>query len=504
MRYLPTPQQMAAADEAAIAAGTPPELLMDRAGRAVARAVLDVAGRRYGLRVAVVCGNGNNGGDGFVAARVLQREGASVRVLSVGDVRTARGAAADHLAAWFSEGGSVDAFEVDALERADVVVDAVFGTGFRGRAEGEAGQALEAMSRLDVPVVAVDIPSGVDGGSGRCEGPCVAATMTVAMGAEKIGTAIGEGATRAGTVQVADIGIPVESGIAMMIESDDVARAIPARPADSHKRSSGTVLLFAGSDEMTGAALLTARGALRAGCGYVNLVAPERVRAAAAEAVPELVTQTVSGSTLGPDALEASKDLLAKADAIAIGPGIGRGHSQRGLLERLVHETELPIVADADALNVAAEDPSMLEERHAPLTITPHPAELARLLGTSTSDVQDERLGAVTEAARRFGCVVLLKGHRSLIADAGGRVVVNPTGGPELATAGTGDVLTGACAAYLAAGLDPFTATWASAYVHGVAGTLAAAARGSSGVVAGDVAEALGEAADLVVEGSWF
>ena len=505
MRPLPTPQQMSAADEAAIAAGTPADVLMDRAGRAVARAVLDVSQRRYGLRVAIVCGKGNNGGDGFVAARALAREGVAVTVLAVGDVDGSEGAAALHLGAWRAEGGAVAPFEVDALEDADVVVDAVFGTGFRGRAEGEAAQALEAMSRMDVPVVAVDIPSGVDGTTGRCEGPCVNADVTVAMGAEKIGTAIGDGAARAGTVVVADIGIPVEDAIASLIEPLDVATAIPPRPVDSHKRSSGTVLVLAGSDAMPGAPLLTVRAALRAGSGYVNLATTTAVKAAASESVPEAVIQVVSDDgALGPDAIERAKDLMMKADAIAIGPGMGTGTGQRELVARLLTETGVPVVADADALNVLAEDTSVLEDADAPLVLTPHPAELARLLAASTSDVQNERLAAVTEAARRFGCVVLLKGHRSLIAAPDGTVVVNPSGGPELATAGTGDVLTGACASYLAAGLDPFTATWSSAYVHGAAGALAAASRGSRGVVAWDVAENLGDAADRIVEGSWF
>lgn len=504
MRLLPTPEQMAAADRQVIAAGTPATVLMDRAGRAVARAVLDVAGRRYGLRVAVVCGKGNNGGDGFVAARVLAREGASVGVLAVGEIESVAGPAKHHLEAWLGRGGSVDPFEVDALDDVDVAVDAVFGTGFHGPAEGEAAQALEALSRLDVPVVSVDIPSGVDGSTGRCDGPCVSATVTVALGAEKIGTAIGDGATHAGSVVVADIGIPVDDAAAAMVESADVASAIPARPADSHKRSSGTVLVYAGSDAMPGAATLTTRGALRGGSGYVNLVTTQRVASSVAEVAPEVVVRLVTGATLGPDALEASKDFRERADAVAIGPGVGTAEGQRALVQRLLGEADVPLVVDADALNVIAEDTSVLQGASTAVTLTPHPAELARLLATSTADVQSDRLGAAVEAARRFGCVVLLKGHRSLIAAPDGRVVVNPTGGPELATAGTGDVLTGVCAGYLASGMEPFTATWAAAFVHGASGMVAAVNRGTQGVVAWDVAENLGEATELILEGSWF
>lgn len=495
---------MAEADRAAIAAGTAAEVLMDRAGRAVARAVLDAAGSRYGTRVAIACGKGNNGGDGFVAARVLSREGLSVRVAGVGDVRGSEGAAAHHLARWENVGGRIESTLDAALEGADVVVDAIFGTGFRGEAEGDAAAAIEAINGSGATVVAVDIPSGVDGASGRCKGVCVDADITVAMGAEKIGTAIGDGAGHAGTVVVADIGIPVTDAAAKLIEPLDVARALPRRSPDSHKRSSGSVVVVAGSDAMTGAALLTARAALRAGSGYVNLITTQAVRAAAAETIPEVIVQVVEGAVLGPGALDGAGALLERADAVAIGPGLGTGNDQRELLERVVRDVELPVVADADALNVIADDPSILKARKRPLVLTPHPAELARLLGIDTQEVQGDRLAAVTEAARRFGCVVLLKGHRSLIAAPDGGVVVNPAGGPELATAGTGDVLTGACAAYLAAGLDPVVATWASAYVHGAAGALAAVGSGENGVIAGDVAENLGDAADRIVEGSWF
>ena len=474
---------MAAADRAAIEAGTPAEELMDRAGRAVARAVLDLAGRRYGLRVVVLCGKGSNGGDGVVAARALTRFGASVRVVDMESLGT---------------------FDVAMLERADVIVDALFGTGFRGAIEGAAARAVDAANRSEAAIVAADIPSGVDGKTGLCSGPCIDADITVAMGAQKIGTAIGPGALRAGTVVVADIGIPVEEAVATMIEPWDVARALPGRAGDSHKRSSGSVVVVGGSDEMTGAPLLTARAALRSGSGYVNLVTTPAVSAVAAKASPELVIHVEPEGFIGPDALDRARDVVKRADAVAIGPGLGTGSQQRELVERALGSIEAPVVADADALNLVAENPGPAESRSAPLIMTPHPAELARLLGTDTNDVQEDRLGSVAEAARRFGCTVVLKGHRSLIANPIGDIYVNPTGGPELATAGTGDVLTGVCAAYVAAGLDPTSAAWAGAYVHGAAGSLAAEEHGTNGVVAWDVAENLGRAAERIVEGKWF
>ena len=494
---------MAAADAATIDRGTPAEVLMDRAGRAVARAVIDVVERRYGSKVVIVCGKGNNGGDGFVAARALVREGLSVRCLSVGDVASSTGAAAHHYEKWLAGGGTVEPFEVDELV-GDIAVDAIFGTGFRGIAEGEASQAIEALTRFPGPVVAVDIPSGVDGATGRCEGPCVDADVTVAMGAEKIGTAVGEGGERAGAVVVAEIGIPVTDAVAQMVEGPDVAEALPERSQGSHKRSSGTVVVLAGSDSMPGAALLTCRAALRAGSGYVNLATTDGVRSAAAETIPEVVSVLASDSdVLTSDAIERAKPALEKADALAVGPGLSTGSGQRALIERIVREVDLPFVADADALNVLAEDPAILADRRAPAVLTPHPAELARLLAVDTARVQKDRVAAASEAATRFGCVVVLKGHRTVVASPDGEVVVDPAGGPELATAGTGDVLTGVVAAYLAAGLDPFTAAWVSTFVHGTAGALAAVGSGSTGVLASDVADKIGAAADLIRESEW-
>jgi NAD(P)H-hydrate epimerase len=494
---------MAAADAAAISSGTPASVLMDRAGRAVARAVLRVGGVRYGLRVAVVCGKGNNGGDGFVAARVLSQEGAAVRCLTVADLSDLTGAAKEHLDRW-ERIGRVESFEPTALAWADVVVDAIFGTGFKGSPEGAIATAIEAISEAEVPVIAVDIPSGVDGTTGRVRGAAVDADVTVTMGATKVGLVSGEGAARAGAIEVVDIGIPLlGEPRAAVAQTADVAGVLPVRAPDAHKRSSGTVAVLAGSDQMTGAAALTVRGALRMGAGFANLGATETVRAVVATRSTESLTQVVSdGDVLGSDSLVQFKGVLERADALAIGPGIGTGDDQRGLVERVLREVELPVVADADALNLAAEAPEWLTERHHPLVITPHPAELGRLLDSSADEVQDDRVAAARTAADRFGCITLLKGFHSVVAEPSGRVVVVPTGGPELATAGTGDVLTGAVAALAAAGLDPFASAWAASFTHGVAGTIAASEGSRGGVVAWDVAECLPRAATMIRTGA--
>ncbi|MDQ3986077.1 MAG: NAD(P)H-hydrate dehydratase [Actinomycetota bacterium] len=498
MRPLLTPEEMGRADRAAIDSGTPDSVLMDRAGRAVARAVIGLTGGRYGKKVAVVCGKGNNGGDGFVAARVLKKEGLGVRCLAVGDVEASKGAAREHLERMRKAGVALEPFAEARLAGVDVIVDAIFGTGFKGTAEGDPARAIEAMNESGL-IVAVDIPSGVAGSTGSVEGPAVRADVTVSMAAQKIGTAVGEGAVRSGRIEVIDIGIPTEAASTFLSESTDAALVLPSRDRDAHKRSGGAVALLVGSRGMTGAAVLTAKGAVRMGAGYATVGGTKDVDDALASTLAEVLSSVVTDQdALGPEALAGFADVLDRADALAIGPGLGQGERQRALVEKTLDEVALPIAADADALNVLAKHTDALIRREGPTVITPHPGELSRLLESSTGDVQENRLEAARTAASRFGCVVLLKGYRSVIARPDGGVVVNPTGGPELATAGTGDVLTGAVAALLAAGIDPFAAAWCAAYVHGLAGSIAAGERGTTGVLAGDVAEALAPAVRAV------
>lgn len=443
MRPLVTPEEMAKADQATIDRGTPQTMLMERAGRAVARAVVRLAGSRYGLSVAVVCGRGNNGGDGLVAARALVRAGCGVSCLLVEDGAGFKGAAKEHLDKLVATGCPLRRFDEDALRGADVIVDAVFGTGFRGPVSGGAAEAIAAIGRARAPVVAVDIPSGVEGASGRIHDPCVDATITVAFQAEKLGTALTPGATKAGRVEVVDIGIGPLEAAAWMTEPSDVARLWPRRPLDAHKRSAGALCLLGGSRGMSGALILAAQGALRSGAGYVVAAASNEVERQVSQALREVVTRAVAdGENVGMEGLKRLGDVLERADAVAIGPGLGRGPDQAGLVEATLDVVDLPVVVDADGLNVLAGRTSALTERVAPTVITPHPAELARLLGTEVSEVQGDRVTAVRRAAESFACTVVLKGYRTLVADESGSVFVNPSGGPELATAGTGDVLT--------------------------------------------------------------
>jgi hydroxyethylthiazole kinase-like uncharacterized protein yjeF len=500
MRPLLAPDEMARADEAAIAGGISAEVLMERAGRAVAAAALRLARGRYGRRAAVVCGPGNNGGDGFVAARVLAREGLGVRCLSVAGAHAAKGAARHHLERLGDAGVALEPFDPGRLEGAGVVIDAIFGTGFRGEASGEPAAAIEAINECGAPVVAVDVPSGVDGTTGTVSGAAVRAGVTVAMAAEKQGSALSQGAVHAGRVEVADIGIAIEGATAWVSEAADAASVLPARRPDSHKRSGGAVALLGGSAGMSGAPLLACRGAVRMGAGYATLGATEGVDAAKQVLLPEVLSEVVSdGPGLGPDALDRFGPVLGRADALALGPGLGVGEGQRGLVGRVLGEVDLPLVLDADGLNVLAGDAGALRRRARATVITPHPAELGRLVDDSVDAIQRDRLGAARRAAAELGCIVLLKGWRTVVAEPSGAAVVNPTGGAELATAGTGDVLTGAVAALIAAGAAPFEAAWAAAFVHGRAGSICGRTKGFA-ALAWDVAEALPEALLEVLE----
>ena len=525
MRPLVSPQEMRRADEATISSGISAEVLMERAGRAVARAVIDIAGSRYGSKVAVVCGKGNNGGDGFVAARVLHDEGLGVTCALTFDAADAKGPAAHHLRLLRASGCRIAPFD-DPLLEVDVIVDAVFGTGFSGEPRGRARDALAAITHAvqgeaivaeedgahavpavwPIPrVVSVDVPSA----------GWVPADVVVAIGAEKLQTFFAQD-NPPRRVEVADVGIHVEEARVAVMEEEDVALELPRRSPSDHKTSRGHVVVVAGSDATSGAPMLTARGAARMGSGYVTLVSTRRVIAAADTLLPEVLKRRVPGEVLEPEVLDDLAGVLERADCLALGPGLGIGEPQRAVVDRLLREFDGPVVLDADGLNNIVGSTELLGGRQWPVVITPHVAEMARLLDRPTPDIVRDRLAAALEAADRFDCVVVLKGHRTVVAAAadmaprlgppgpteagtdGATALAVPVGGPELATAGTGDVLTGAVAAQLARGGHPQFAAAGACYVHGVAGAIAATHCGSSGVVAWDVAEALPKAIEHI------
>ena len=503
MRPLLTPAEAGELDRLAQAAGTPAAVLMERAGAGVARACLDLLGGGYGRRAVVVCGKGNNGGDGLVAARHLARAGVRVDVLLLGpDLHEP---AAGNLTRLRDETDArVRGFDPAALRRelarADLAVDAIFGTGFRGAPEDEWADAIEIVNTAP-SVVAVDIASGVDGATGEVGGVAVRADLTVTFGAAKLGSVLLPGAEFAGDVRVVDIGLderalPAGAGLT---DPDDVAAVLPERPIDGHKKASGTLLVVAGSRGMPGAARLAARGAERVGAGYVIVATPASamptIQVDLAEAVFLPLPETPSGS-IAAEAIGAVTEAAAAAHALAIGPGLSRDEETTAFVRALVREASVPVVLDADALNAFAGEHAALADRKAEAVLTPHLGELARLLGRPAGD----RLSEARSLALEVDAVTLLKGTRSVIAAPDGSVRVNPTGSPALATAGTGDVLTGAIGGLLARGVEPFAAAWAGAYLHGLAGILAAGPHGE-GIVAGDVAARLPAAIARVEEG---
>jgi ADP-dependent NAD(P)H-hydrate dehydratase / NAD(P)H-hydrate epimerase len=423
---------------------TAPEL-MARAGAAVAgeamRAFPDA--RRF----AVVCGGGANGGDGRVAVEVLRAEGR-------------------------------DAAETEALRDCDVVVDALFGTGFRGAPRPEAAGLIERINASGRPVVAVDLPSGIDGSTGEIEAVAVRAALTVTFHGRKVGLAVSPGRFHAGRVVVAGIGLDAHE-TAVRATLPGILGSVPRRGASDSKFTAGRVLVVGGSPGMTGAAVLAATAALRADAGYVTLAVPEASLAAAEVLALEPVK-------LGFDPASGAERLVAaaaRADAVAIGPGLGRSESSRALVRELLGRLTLPVVVDADAL--FGLEPFV---REAATVLTPHSGELARLLDTDAAWVDSHRLEAASSCAERFGAVVVLKGADTIVAAPNAEPLVSDLAPPSLATAGSGDVLTGITAAYLAKGLEAQLAAAAAATAHGLA---AACVPHQSGLVASDVVAAL-------------
>jgi ADP-dependent NAD(P)H-hydrate dehydratase / NAD(P)H-hydrate epimerase len=437
---------------------TVPEL-MERAGEAVAEVVLeDFPDAR---RITVVCGPGNNGGDGRVAAGVLEDAGREVRIVE-----------------------SKPEDEEKDIGDPDLIVDALFGTGFEGAPRPGAARLIEQMNAAVVEVVAVDVPSGVDASTGEVAGAVVDAWVTVTFHGEKVGLVVAPGAFGAGEVEVADIGLePVETDHGRV--TSDILELVPLRAPEDNKYTAGHVLVVGGSPGLTGAPCLTAMGAMRADCGYVTVAVPASTlpvfEQRLLEAVKRPVPEDEEGRLLA-EAAEAVLDLATKAHAVALGPGLGRSDGTKELVRTLLARLDLPVVVDADALFDL--EPG---DWPGPRVLTPHEGELARLLGTESSWVAAHRLEAARRAVERFGCIVILKGEGSIVAAPGEGMLVCP-GYPSLATAGTGDVLTGVVASFLAKGMEPRVAA-AAAVTAQVQAALRAPQQ--AGLVASDVIEAL-------------
>jgi len=495
---------MRAADRAAIRSGTPSIELMEAAASALVSETL--AAYSAWRSVVVVCGPGNNGGDGLPAARLFRGEGLDVRLFCLGRPEDYRGDPAENLARALELGLEAESLAerggearlASAVAACDGVVDALFGTGLSRPLTGGARRAVVAIGRANKPVVAADVPSGLSSDSAAIPGPSVRADLTVVFAAPKVCHVVTPARTLCGRVVVRDIGIDVRpaKGRAArfaMTEPSDVRRLLPPRPSDSNKGDFGRLAIVAGSTGKSGAAVLAARGAIRGGAGLVTVFCPGSVQPVAAAVLPEAMSHALpdrGGALSGEAAGELVRALNAGPfDAAVVGPGLSTAPGVVESLKSLL-ATRLPLVLDADALNGFPKNAAAFRRR-APTVLTPHPGEAGRLLGSSAAAVQKDRLGAARALAKASRAVVLLKGDGTLVADPSGRVVVNPTGSPLLATGGTGDVLAGLLGALLAQGLDAFEAAYAAAWLHGRAAEILAETLGDAGLLARELADAI-------------
>jgi hydroxyethylthiazole kinase-like uncharacterized protein yjeF len=457
-----TPTGMGEADARTIAAGTPRPVLMERAGRAVAWRVREVMGGTYGRHVAVICGKGSNGGDGRITAAALREWGVHVAVIELTR--------------------PLDAVSGRAIARADVVVDAMYGTGFRGALDGTAAEVVAVLGQIRAVVVAVDIPSGVDGLTGAVHGPAVCAAHTVTFAAPKPGLWFHPGRACAGEVTVADIGIDLGRDAAHtgLMEPDDIARWAPDRSSTTHKWQAGVVIV-GGSHGMVGAPMLASRAAMRLGAGIVWAALPGR--AAELASGTEVITVSLADGGRGVLTEDGAAEVLGFTRpfrSAVVGPGLGRAAETANAIRRLVSELDIPLVLDADGLAAFRGAAQELRARPAPTVLTPHDGEFAQLTGAAPGE---DRMEAARALAGEADAVVLLKGPTTVIADPSGAVRLNPTGGAALATAGSGDVLSGMIAAFCANGMKAFDAASAAAYVHGRSGECG----GHTGLMAGDL-----------------
>jgi NAD(P)H-hydrate epimerase len=444
----------------------------------------------------VVCGKGNNGGDGLVAARHLVATGYSVEAVLLWPADELSPDSKTNLKLFDGEVRAVNPGEVGAaLDGSGAVVDAIFGTGFSGAPRAPADAAIEAMNTCGAPVVAADIPSGVDASSGESDGVAIDADVTVSFHAAKLGHWIAPGKARAGELRVADIGIPAgaPSQPAGGLIRDEVLELAPRRMPDSTKFDSGEVLVIGASRGLTGAVCMAASAAIRVGAGYATVAVPADLEAIFEVKLTEVMSRGYSGAE-GRLASSSADDILAageRAAAVVLGPGLGRDEDSLELARVLARQVKAPLLVDADGLNAHAERLELFAEREAPTVLTPHAGELGRLLGRSSSEIGAHRLAAAREAADRSGAIVVLKGDDSLVVF-GDRLAVSAGGSPALATAGTGDVLSGTIGALLARGDDPFAAVCAGVHAHQRAGRIAAKRIGATeSVIATDVIAAL-------------
>lgn len=516
---LVTGAQMARIDRGAIECGVSGIRLMENAGHGAARVLADLVGGYPGKRIVVLCGKGNNGGDGFVIADLAASAGASVSAFLLARDDQVTGDARHHLDRARKNGLEVEEILESKdlvrirtlLSKASAAVDALLGTGIRGGPRGVIAGAIDTLRVAACPILAVDVPSGLDGDTGRADGPCAAATRTVTFGLPKIGQFRFPGRSLCGTLHCVDIGLPraavnAEKVNVQLAAAHGGAALLPRRPPDAHKGDCGRVVILAGSMGFTGAAVLSAQGALRSGAGLVRVGIPEGLNdileVKLTEAMTHPLPEVRKHRCLALRARGDIRKLVAEADCVALGPGLGTHRETVELVRRIVHNIQAPLVLDADGINAFAGAPEDLKTRTAPTVVTPHPGEFARLTGLGREAVFSDPIGSAQTLSGEAGVIVVLKGAPTVVAVPCGRTYVNPSGNAGMASGGSGDVLTGILAALIGQGLDPESAACLGVYLHGLAGDLCAERMGEAGLIAGDVAAALPNARRVIATGA--
>ena len=495
--------------------GIPSLVLMENAGRQVVAAIEASYESQLDGRVAVLCGRGNNGGDGFVIARTLLQRGIDTSVFVIGSLADVRGDARTNLDILGRLGVTVveiadeQTWELhfSEISQCTLIVDAILGTGLKAAVNGMLETVIADVNASDIPIVAVDLPSGLSADTPHRPGDCINATMTVTLAAPKLPLVLPPGEASAGDVVIADIGIPVEviEGLdgryVDLLTPEQLRLLIEPRTADAHKGDFGRVTIVAGSLGKTGAAVLSGMGALRSGAGLVTVATPAGCLPIVASMAPEIMTEALAEGEGSVAASAIERVLELAQDVIACGPGLGRTRGAFDFVRALVERATVPLVLDADALTLLAEEPARpLGRDDRDVIITPHPGEMARLAGVTVDEVQANRIDIAVDFATTRRVYVVLKGHRTVIATPSGRVFINPTGNPGMATAGTGDVLTGMIAAWLAQLLDAETACRVAVFLHGAAGDLAEANQGQVAMTATDVLARLGDSLTALTE----
>jgi NAD(P)H-hydrate epimerase len=489
--------------------GIPALVLMENAGRQAVAAMEAMYSDLSDRQVAVLCGRGNNGGDGFVVARTLAQRGIDASVFLLGRVAEVKGDARTNLEILGRLGITVvevadsQAWELHFSEVTDcnLIVDAIFGTGLNAPVTGLIESVIADINTSGIPVVAIDVPSGLSADSHEAIGPSIDANLTVTLGAPKLSLVLPPAENKAGDIVIADIGIPgdvidaVDGPRIDLLTRGSMRELMTPRAADSHKGDYGRVLLVCGSRGKTGAAHLAAVGALRSGAGLVTVATPASCQPIVAAMGPEYMTEALREGDDGIDAGEVDHLIDIARDVIAIGPGLGQSSSTQEFIRQLVDRATAPLIIDADGLNAFVADPDRLTGREGrDVIVTPHPGEMARLIGMTTDEVQASRLEIARNFAVAHHVYVVLKGHRTLVATPDEKVFINPTGNPGMATGGTGDVLTGMIAAWLAQLLDAEAACKLAVYLHGMAGDLAEADEGEVAMTSADLAAHIGDA----------